>query len=133
VPLQRACDRESKEHIVMKRVFLVVAALVGLFAAGCDWESLPDPGAGGHVSDESLARLRDCESGGSYTAVSSSGAYRGAYQFSQATWDATAEKWAPWLVGVDPATAFPHEQDNMAQALFAESGRSPWPHCGKRL
>lgn len=117
----------------MKRVLLILVAAIGIFATGCEWEALPDPGTGGHVSDESLARLRDCESGGNYSAVSGSGAYRGAYQFSQATWNATAERWAPWLVGVDPATALPHEQDNMASALFAEAGRSPWPHCGKRL
>jgi hypothetical protein len=133
VLLQRARVANCKEHIVMKRALLVLAALGILVAAGCDWENLPDPGTAGYVSDESLARLRECESGGDYAAVSRSGAYRGAYQFSQGTWDAVAAEFAPWLVGVDPATALPHEQDNMAQALFAQSGRSPWPSCGKRL
>jgi hypothetical protein len=117
----------------MKRALLILVAAVGLFATGCEWEALPDPGMGGHVSDESLARLRNCESGGNYQAVSRSGAYRGAYQFSRATWNSTAAKWAPWLVGVDPAAAHPDEQDNMASALFAEAGRSPWPHCAKYL
>jgi len=117
----------------MKRALLILVAAVAVFTAGCEWEALPDPGTGGHVSDESLARLRDCESGGSYQAVSRNGIYRGAYQFSQSTWNSTAQKWAPWLVGVDPAAAQPHEQDNMAAALFAEAGRSPWPRCGKRL
>ena len=117
----------------MRRTFFTIAALVAVFTAGCDWESLPDSGAAGHVSDESLARLRDCESGGNYGAVSRSGAYRGAYQFSKSTWDAVAQSWAPWLVGIDPATATPVEQDNMASALFAEQGRSPWPHCGSKL
>jgi hypothetical protein len=52
----RAPERNCKEHIVMKRVFLLLATLAAFFvAAGCDWESLPDPGAAGHVSDDSLA------------------------------------------------------------------------------
>src|SRR5215210_8247093 len=116
----------------MKRALLILAALGVLFAAGCDWESLPDPGTAGHISDESLARLRDCESGGNYTAVSRNGMYRGAYQFSRATWNSIAQQWAPWLVGVDPAAAQPFEQDNMASALFAQKGGSPWPRCRDR-
>jgi hypothetical protein len=117
----------------MKRALLILSLLVTVFAAGCDWDTLPDPGAAGHVSDDSLARLRACESGGDYGAVSGSGAYRGAYQFSRGTWNAVAKEWAPWLVGVDPAAASPVEQDNMASALFAEQGRNPWPNCGKRM
>lgn len=117
----------------MRRAVLILGLLVAVFAAGCDWEALPDPGAAGHVSDESLARLRACESGGDYKAVSRSGRYRGAYQFSQSTWNAVAAEWAPWLVNVDPASATPVEQDNMASALFAKSGRSPWPRCGDNM
>ena len=118
----------------LRRGLAALIALLALaLAAGCEWESLPDPGASGHVSDASLARLRSCESDGDYRAVSRSGTYRGAYQFSRSTWNATAAKWAPWLVGVDPAAAWPWEQDNMAAALFAEQGRSPWPHCGRHL
>lgn len=116
----------------MKRALFVAAALVAVLS-GCEWDSLPDSGAAGHVSDDSLARLRACESGGNYSAVSKSGAYRGAYQFSRGTWNSLAQKWAPWLVGVDPAAATPMEQDNMASALFAEQGRSPWPYCGRQL
>lgn len=117
----------------MKRVLLILGLTVTVLAAGCDWESLPDPGTPGSVSDESLARLRQCESGGDYRAVSSSGAYRGAYQFSRSTWNSVAQNWAPWLVGVDPAAALPVEQDNMAAALFSEKGRSPWPYCGDNM
>lgn len=80
-----------------------------------------------------LAGLRNCESGGDYGAVNSSGTYRGAYQFSRSTWNAVAARSHPHLVGVDPAAASPADQDAMAQALYASSGSSPWPNCGRHL
>jgi hypothetical protein len=79
------------------------------------------------------AALRRCESGGDYGAVSASGAYRGAYQFSRSTWNSVAARNYPHLVGVDPAAAAPADQDAMALALYRSSGASPWPHCGKHL
>jgi hypothetical protein len=85
------------------------------------------------LTDGQLEALRRCESGGDYGAVSRSGTYRGAYQFSQSTWNGVAERHYPWLQGVDPAVAEWYWQDAMARALFSESGRSPWPHCGRRL
>lgn len=80
-----------------------------------------------------MAALRNCESGGNYGAVSSSGTYRGAYQFSRATWNSVAAGSFPHLVGVDPAAASPADQDAMANALRARAGSSPWPHCGRHL
>jgi hypothetical protein len=85
------------------------------------------------LSDAQLERLRQCESGGDYGAVSRSGTYRGAYQFSRATWDGVAARHYPWLVGVDPITAEWYWQDAMTRALWSEAGRSPWPHCGRRV
>lgn len=85
------------------------------------------------VSDAGLARLRQCESNGNYGIVSSSGAYRGAYQFHRSTWNAVANRHYPHLAGVDPAAASPYDQDRMARALWSEQGRRPWPHCGKRV
>jgi len=82
---------------------------------------------------EQWAALRHCESGGRYDAVSPTGAYRGAYQFSQATWDWVAGFADPSLVGVDPAAAAPADQDAQALALFDRQGASPWPHCGVHL
>ncbi len=79
------------------------------------------------------AALRRCESGGDYGAVSSSGSYRGAYQFSRSTWNSVASRSYPHLVGVDPAAAAPADQDAMAMALYRSSGAGPWPHCGKHL
>jgi peptidoglycan hydrolase-like protein with peptidoglycan-binding domain len=74
-------------------------------------------------SAATLARIARCESGGNPTAISSSGRYRGKYQFSRATWRA--------LGGTgDPAKAAEPVQDAMAAKLLAQRGTSPWPVCG---
>ena len=77
--------------------------------------------------------LRQCESNGNYAITNPSGKYRGAYQFDRSTWNSVAERYAPHLVGVDPAAASPADQDGMAFALYTERGASPWPHCGRHL
>lgn len=74
-------------------------------------------------SGEGLADIRACESGGDYGAVSSSGKYRGAYQFDQQTWESVGGSG-------DPADASPAEQDQRAAALQQQRGSSPWPRCG---
>jgi hypothetical protein len=81
------------------------------------------------VSPGELAALRACESGGNYRAVSSSGTYRGAYQFDQGTWDSVASRHHSLLVGQDPAGAHPAQQDLMARSLWSERGSAPWPNC----
>jgi hypothetical protein len=78
-------------------------------------------------------RLRQCESGNNYQSVSGGGRFRGAYQFSQSTWDWVAAQVAPQLVGVDPIEASPGDQDNMALNLFHMRGASQWPVCGNAL
>jgi hypothetical protein len=83
--------------------------------------------------DAAWAALRECESGGNYQIVSSSGRYRGAYQFSQSTWDSVAASVLPEYVGVDPAQAPPSVQDTMARKLYEQRGSRPWPHCGRHL
>ena len=85
------------------------------------------------LSEDQLYRLRMCESGGNYGALSPGGTYRGAYQFSWSTWNAVASRHFPRYLGVDPAAAAPKVQDSMARALFLEMGRSPWPVCGQRI
>ena len=126
------------------RVLLAAAALGAVVLAGCTPEQIAAvqrhqailrAGDKFHhvVSDAGLARLRACESNGNYRIVSASGAYRGAYQFSRATWNGVAARHYPHLRGVDPAAASPYDQDRMARALWAERGRQPWPHCGKRV
>jgi hypothetical protein len=77
--------------------------------------------------------LRECEASNNYTAVSESGRYRGAYQFSIDTWDWLAAARYPELVGVDPIAASPAQQDQMAVALYEVYGVSPWPICGLLL
>lgn len=72
-----------------------------------------------------LARIAQCESGGNPRAVSSSGLYRGKYQFSVGTWQSVGG------VG-DPAAAPEAEQDRRAAILYARSGPAPWPVCGYR-
>jgi len=89
--------------------------------------------ATGGPTAEQWAALRHCESGGRYDAVNPNGRYRGAYQFSQATWDWVAGIHHPSLIGVDPAAAAPADQDAQAQALYDMRGASPWPTCGVHL
>jgi hypothetical protein len=87
----------------------------------------------GAISAGGLARLRACESGGRYNAVSSNGLYRGAYQFSRGTWNTTAGRYYPNLRNVDPAAAAPFDQDRMARALWATGGPQNWPVCSRRV
>ena len=59
------------------------------------------------------------ESHGDYGAVSSSGTYRGAWQFDQRTWEANGG------FG-DPAAATPAQQDAVAYNTWLASGSQPW-------
>ena len=77
--------------------------------------------------------LRQCESTQNYRAISVSGRYRGAYQFSIRTWNWVAGKHYPDLVEVDPIDASPSDQDKMAYKLYEINGWDPWPTCKKRL
>lgn len=70
-----------------------------------------------------LASIASCESGGSPTAVSAGGAYRGKYQFDYSTWRS--------MGGIgDPAAAPESVQDRLAARLYRQRGSSPWPVCG---
>jgi Transglycosylase-like domain len=67
------------------------------------------------------------ESGGDYTVVSSNGQYFGGFQFSQPAWDEAAQlAGQPSLVGVQPNTATPAQQNELAVALYGADGSSPW-------
>jgi resuscitation-promoting factor RpfB len=70
--------------------------------------------------------LARCESGGNPRAVSSTGKYRGLYQFSMATWSSVGGSG-------DPINASPDEQTYRAKILYNRSGAGQWPHCGKYL
>ena len=107
---------------------------IAVFARAAEWHAVGEyadalaaaqaaaPPSGG--GSPALAAIRACESGGDYSAVSSSGTYRGAYQFDQATWEAMGGSG-------DPAAASPAEQDMRAQMLYDQAGPSPWPVCGQ--
>ena len=79
--------------------------------------------SGGSSGSGTLAKIAQCESGGDPTAISSSGQYRGKYQFSRATWRDLGGSG-------DPAAAPESVQDAMAAKLLAQRGTSPWPVCG---
>jgi hypothetical protein len=88
----------------------------------------PPPPAPISGSDaEFLACVRARESGGNYSIVDGSGNYMGAYQYSQSTWDGIASRSGRGdLVGLRPNLASPADQDAIAYATLAISGRSPW-------
>jgi hypothetical protein len=77
-------------------------------------------------------RAHESDQAGGYQAVSASGTYRGAYQFDQGTWDNAARMAGrDDLVGVDPATVAPADQDLVAITLFHARGGAPWGYrCG---
>jgi hypothetical protein len=87
--------------------------------------------SGGSRCAGDFACFKECtlpiESNGDYGAVSSGGTYRGAWQFDQPTWDSNAAASdRPDLVGVDPATVAPGDQDAIAHDLYQRRGNQPW-------
>ncbi len=83
-------------------------------------------GGGGSAPGGSWGAVAKCESGGNPRAVSSTGKYRGLYQFSRETWASVGGSG-------DPAAASAAEQTARAQKLLARSGAGQWPKCGRHL
>jgi hypothetical protein len=75
-----------------------------------------------------LSCVRNRESHGDYTVHNTGGSgASGAYQFMPGTWNAIADSSGRGdLVGMDPASASPEDQDAMASALYAQQGSAPW-------
>ena len=119
---------DGRYGIATQQAHRMAAEFVGL-----PIESLPVPELPPGPDPSEWEALRQCESNGNYAITSSTGKYRGAYQFDRTTWNSVAGRHAPHLVGVDPAAAAPADQDAMALALYSERGASPWPHCGRHL
>jgi hypothetical protein len=71
-----------------------------------------------------LKAIAHCESKGNPRAVSSTGKYRGLFQFDYRTWATVGGKG-------DPAAAHPLEQYRRAAMLYRRAGSSPWPVCGR--
>lgn len=87
----------------------------------------PAATGGGAPPNAFLACVRQRESGGNYSISSGDGLYRGAYQFHQNTWNNTANHAGRGdLVGRDPASVAPADQDAMAAALYSWQGSAPW-------
>lgn len=91
----------------------------------------PAPAPSGNSTDPALNPFLQCvvqhESGGNYGAVSPSGTYMGAFQFSQPSWDEAAQAAGrPDLVGVPPNHASKADQDTMAVTLYSLDGQQPW-------
>lgn len=84
------------------------------------------------VSGDPLDCIRWHETNGT-DVISARGKYRGIFQFARSTWD-TAARWAGRLdlVGVDPARAAIDDQWQLARALVAHVGYSPWPQTRLR-
>lgn len=76
------------------------------------------------VSSAPPEAIAQCESGGSPTAVSPDGTYRGKWQFDYGTWQSVGGSG-------DPAAASEQEQDYRAGLLYQRSGSAPWPVCGQ--
>ncbi|MGY1771729.1 ubiquitin-like domain-containing protein [Blastococcus sp. SYSU D00813] len=107
---------------------VAVAPVDELVTVGTKEPPAPPVSSGNRPSADGLnwAALAACESGGRPNAVSSTGRYRGMYQFSQSTWNAVGGTG-------DPAAASADEQTYRAQLLYQRSGAGQWPHCGPRL
>jgi hypothetical protein len=71
-----------------------------------------------------LKAIAYCESKGNPRAVSSTGKYRGLFQFDYRTWATVGGTG-------DPADAHPLEQYRRAAMLYRRAGSSPWPVCGR--
>jgi hypothetical protein len=80
--------------------------------------------AGGSTAGAPLQAIAACESGGNPSAVGGGGAFRGKYQFDYGTWASVGGSG-------DPAAAPVAEQDKRAAMLYARSGSTPWPVCGR--
>jgi peptidoglycan hydrolase-like protein with peptidoglycan-binding domain len=120
---RRAVRRFQRAHGLTVDGIAGPATLRALGIAASAPATAKQPAATGGGSAATLARIASCESGGNPGAVSSSGQYRGKYQFSRATWRELGGKG-------DPANAAESVQDAMAAKLLAQRGTSPWPVCG---
>ena len=125
---RRALKRFQKAHGLKADGVAGPATLRALGLAGHDQERqlcTPSRTPDAEVAAV-LAEIAQCESGGDPTAVSPSGAYRGKYQFSQATWESLGGSG-------DPAEADEHVQDVYAAGLYRQRGLAPWPACSQQV
>jgi hypothetical protein len=77
----------------------------------------------GSTASAPLQAIAACESGGNPSTNTGNGFY-GKYQFSASTWASVGGSG-------NPATASEAEQDKRAEMLYARTGASSWPVCGR--
>lgn len=75
------------------------------------------------TASPTMQAIAQCESGGNPATDTGNGFY-GKYQFTLQTWQAVGGSG-------NPAQASEAEQDRRAAALYAQTGPSPWPVCGR--
>lgn len=135
---RRTVERTFADGKLEKRSVLssetITAPVTRVVAVGTKARPAPAParasrsggGSPGSAGGLNWAALAACESGGNPGAVSSTGKYRGMYQFSIATWRSVGGSG-------DPASASVAEQTRRAHMLYNRSGAGQWPSCGPRL
>ena len=134
--VRESIDRAARLRAEIATLEIDIAAIEPAIAEARDLEPLADAwdraaiaieeGSYGVAPADKWERLRFCESTNNYQAVSSTGKYRGAYQFDLATWQTVGGTG-------DPAAASAAEQDARARELYARRGSAPWPECGFNL
>lgn len=77
------------------------------------------------ATQDDFARLRMCESHGSYSTNTGNG-YYGAYQFDTRTWHGLGHNGLP-------SDAASGTQDDAARTLQSQRGWQPWPSCARML
>jgi septal ring factor EnvC (AmiA/AmiB activator) len=127
VMIAQEAARQQAAAQAQARLAALRSAQAGLRARLAAPSAAPAPAvvpAGEVPSSATLTKIAQCESGGDPSAVSSSGQYRGKYQFDPQTWRSVGGSG-------DPAAAPEAEQDRRAAMLYAQRGNSPWPVCGR--
>jgi uncharacterized protein YabE (DUF348 family) len=135
--VRRTVETVVADGAVEKRTVLstttVRAPVARILAVGTKARPAPAPAqssasrsAGGNADSLNWPALARCESGGNPRAVSSTGKYRGLYQFSMTTWRSVGGQG-------DPIDNSAGEQTYRAKVLYNKAGAGQWPHCGKYL
>ncbi len=80
------------------------------------------PANAADTGNATLEAIKQCESGGDYTAVNTSSGASGAYQFLDSTWQSLSAS-----AGYSTASSAPESvQDAAALELYAAQGSTPW-------
>jgi muramidase (phage lysozyme) len=126
---------EAKQAQAALDAYLTAVNAVNGYLSAVAAANAPRPAvfvSSGYSGGSFLDCVRAHESGGNYTVHNTQGSgASGAYQFMPGTWNSiAAASGRPDLVGIDPASASPADQDAMATALYAQQGGSPWAGDG---